>query len=104
MGLFGFALVLINAGIQAGPSISPYFERFSVPYGRGGNIVNVILVDFRGFDTLGEMTVLAIAAVGGFALLRAPGMAALQRKLARRLSRNDAVESDASTEPEEASH
>lgn len=87
MGLFGFTLVLLNAGVQVAPSISPYFERFAVPYGKGGNIVNVILVDFRGYDTLGEMTVLAIAAVGGFALLRAPGMAALQRKFMRRLSR-----------------
>jgi hypothetical protein len=39
--------------------------------GHGGNIVNVILVDFRGFDTLGEITVLAIAAVGGYSVLRA---------------------------------
>ncbi|MEZ4674654.1 MAG: hydrogen gas-evolving membrane-bound hydrogenase subunit E [Caldilineaceae bacterium] len=37
----------------------------------GANIVNVILVDFRGFDTMGEITVLAIAAVSGYALLRA---------------------------------
>lgn len=87
MGLFGFTLVVLNAGVQVAPSISPYFERFAVPYGKGGNIVNVILVDFRGYDTLGEMTVLAIAAVGGFALLRAPGMAALQRKFLRRLNR-----------------
>jgi multicomponent Na+:H+ antiporter subunit A len=90
MGLFGFTLVLLNAGIQVAPTISPYFSRFSVAYGKGGNIVNVILVDFRGYDTLGEMTVLAIAAIGGFALLRAPGMAALQRRLVRRLARNGA--------------
>jgi multisubunit Na+/H+ antiporter MnhB subunit len=32
--------------------------------------VNVILVDFRGFDTLGEISVLAIAAVGVFSLIR----------------------------------
>jgi hypothetical protein len=37
----------------------------------GGNVVNVILVDFRGFDTLGEITVLTIAAIGGYGLLRA---------------------------------
>jgi multicomponent K+:H+ antiporter subunit A len=40
-----------------------------VPGGGGTNVVNVILVDFRGFDTLGEITVLAIAAVGIYALL-----------------------------------
>ncbi len=75
-----------------------------MPDGKGGNIVNVILVDFRGYDTLGEMTVLAIAAVGGFALLRAPGMAALSRKLARRISRNAPTASETATKPEEASH
>ncbi len=92
MGLFGFTLVLLNAGIQVAPPISTYFERFSVPDGKGGNIVNVILVDFRAYDTLGEMVVLAIAAAGGFALLRAPGMAALQRRLMRRLSRTGVPE------------
>ncbi len=33
-------------------------------------MVNVILVDFRGFDTFGEITVLGIAAMGIYALLR----------------------------------
>jgi multicomponent K+:H+ antiporter subunit A len=37
--------------------------------GGGTNVVNVILVDFRGFDTLGEVTVLAVAALGAHALL-----------------------------------
>jgi len=39
------------------------------PGGGGTNIVNVILVDFRGFDTLGEITVLGIAAVGIYVML-----------------------------------
>ncbi|WP_298190305.1 monovalent cation/H+ antiporter subunit A [uncultured Pseudomonas sp.] len=50
-------------------SISAFFLENSVPGGGGANVVNVILVDFRGFDTMGEGTVLAIAAVGIFALL-----------------------------------
>lgn len=50
-------------------SISGFFLENSVPGGGGTNVVNVILVDFRGFDTLGEISVLAIAAVGIFALL-----------------------------------
>ena len=50
-------------------SISGFFLENSVPGGGGTNVVNVILVDFRGFDTLGEITVLAIAAIGIFALL-----------------------------------
>ncbi|MFO7570879.1 MAG: hydrogen gas-evolving membrane-bound hydrogenase subunit E, partial [Smithellaceae bacterium] len=37
--------------------------------GGGANVVNVILVDFRGFDTMGEITVLAIAAVAIYALI-----------------------------------
>ncbi|MCZ4314124.1 monovalent cation/H+ antiporter subunit A [Comamonadaceae bacterium G21597-S1] len=50
-------------------SISWYFLENSVPKGGGSNAVNVILVDFRGYDTFGEITVLGIAAVGVLALL-----------------------------------
>jgi multicomponent K+:H+ antiporter subunit A len=52
-----------------GPSVSAEHVARSVPGGGGTNVVNVILVDFRGFDTYGEITVLAIAALGIFALL-----------------------------------
>jgi multicomponent K+:H+ antiporter subunit A len=51
-------------------TISGYHLENSLPGGGGANVVNVILVDFRGFDTLGEATVLAIAAFAIFALLR----------------------------------
>ena len=50
-------------------SISWYFLDQSLPGGGGTNMVNVILVDFRGYDTFGEITVLGIAAVGVLALL-----------------------------------
>jgi multicomponent K+:H+ antiporter subunit A len=50
-------------------SIADFFLANSVPGGGGTNVVNVILVDFRGFDTLGEITVLAIAAIGIYVLL-----------------------------------
>jgi multicomponent K+:H+ antiporter subunit A len=50
-------------------SISNFFLENSKTGGGGTNVVNVILVDFRGFDTLGEITVLAIAALGIFKLL-----------------------------------
>jgi multicomponent K+:H+ antiporter subunit A len=50
-------------------SISDYFIANSVPGGGGANVVNVILVDFRGYDTYGEITVIAIAALGVAALL-----------------------------------
>jgi multicomponent Na+:H+ antiporter subunit A len=42
----------------------------SVPEGFGRNVVNVILVDFRALDTLGEILVLGIAAIGVYTLLR----------------------------------
>ncbi|HQZ07433.1 MAG TPA: monovalent cation/H+ antiporter subunit A [Burkholderiaceae bacterium] len=50
-------------------SISWYFLENTLPKGGGANAVNVILVDFRGYDTFGEITVLGIAAVGVLALL-----------------------------------
>jgi multicomponent K+:H+ antiporter subunit A len=51
-------------------SISPFFLRRSLPEGGGANVVNIMLVDFRGFDTLGEITVLGAVALTVFALLR----------------------------------
>lgn len=50
-------------------SISQYYIDNSLPGGGGKNVVNVILVDFRGFDTFGEIMVLGIAALSIFALL-----------------------------------
>ncbi len=50
--------------------ISEFFLANSVPGGGGTNVVNVILVDFRGTDTLGEIVVLALAGLGIFALLK----------------------------------
>jgi multicomponent K+:H+ antiporter subunit A len=50
--------------------ISPFFIEHTRPLGEGLNVVNVILVDFRGFDTFGEITVLGIVALSVFALLR----------------------------------
>lgn len=70
VGGVGFFLTLISAAPSYSPSISPFFSLNSAPAAHGGNIVNVILVDFRGFDTMGEITVLALAAIGGYALLR----------------------------------
>ncbi|WP_018410604.1 monovalent cation/H+ antiporter subunit A [Methyloversatilis thermotolerans] len=50
-------------------SISWFFLDKSLAEGGGTNVVNVILVDFRGYDTFGEITVLGIAAIGVLALL-----------------------------------
>ncbi|MGB3072066.1 MAG: monovalent cation/H+ antiporter subunit A [Ottowia sp.] len=51
-------------------SISPFFIDRALPEGGGTNVVNVMLVDFRGFDTMGEITVLGIVALTVYALLR----------------------------------
>jgi len=51
-------------------SISPFFLERALPEGGGSNVVNVMLVDFRGFDTLGEITVLGVVALTVYALLR----------------------------------
>lgn len=66
-------------------SISWYFLQESLPKGGGTNVVNVILVDFRGYDTMGEITVLGIAAIGVLALMdgmrtRRPGADAQGRQ------------------------
>ena len=62
-------------------TISAYHIEQSKPGGGGTNVVNVILVDFRGYDTFGEIIVLAIAALTIFALLDS----ALHGAAARRL-------------------
>ncbi|KYF61852.1 cation:proton antiporter [Sorangium cellulosum] len=51
-------------------SISPFFLARALPEGGGANVVNVMLVDFRAFDTLGEITVLGAVALTVYALLR----------------------------------
>ena len=52
------------------PSLSDYFGQYSYLEAFGKNVVNVILVDFRALDTLGEITVLSAAAIGVYALLK----------------------------------
>ena len=70
-GVSGIGTGLLAWAVLTRPysTIGDYFLTNSVSGGGGTNVVNVILVDFRGFDTLGEITVLAIAAVGIYNLL-----------------------------------
>ena len=70
----GIGLLALFVMTHPGETISAFFIENSVPGGGGKNVVNVILVDFRGFDTLGEITVLAIAAAGIYALLENLGL------------------------------
>jgi multicomponent Na+:H+ antiporter subunit A len=63
-------LLLIANSATLYPSIASYFLEQSLRLGGGRNVVNVIVVDFRGYDTMGEITVLTIAAVGVYALIK----------------------------------
>ena len=65
------ALILAVNHRELDRSLTEYFEANSYIAAHGRNIVNVILVDFRSLDTLGEITVVAIAGLAGYALIRA---------------------------------
>ncbi len=62
-------LSVLGGGLDR--ELTAYFEETSAPEAYGRNIVNVILVDFRGFDTMGEIAVVVIAGVAAIAALRA---------------------------------
>ncbi len=66
MTTLSYALLTRSAPL----SIAPFFLAQALPAGGGHNVVNVILVDFRAFDTLGEITVLGIVGLTVYALLR----------------------------------
>ncbi|MBI5446029.1 MAG: putative monovalent cation/H+ antiporter subunit A [Deltaproteobacteria bacterium] len=63
-------LVLLTVSRTLEPHVSAYYLAQSLPAGHGRNVVNVILVDFRALDTLGEITVLAVAALGVHGLVK----------------------------------
>jgi multicomponent Na+:H+ antiporter subunit A len=63
-------LVLYIGASGTTSRLSSFFVDAAPALGHGRNVVNVILVDFRGFDTLGEITVLVTVALGVSALLR----------------------------------
>jgi len=72
-GAFMGTLALVAESHQIAPSISGFFLENSYTQAQGKNIVNVILVDFRALDTLGEITVLAIAGLSIAALIQLTG-------------------------------
>jgi multicomponent Na+:H+ antiporter subunit A len=63
-------LILTALAESHGSSLYDFFVNNSLSAAKGRNIVNVILVDFRGLDTLGEVTVLTVAGIGVFSLLK----------------------------------
>ena len=70
IGTFIGTLVLSISTMDTAARLREYFVQFGPTLGHGRNIVNVILVDFRAFDTMAEITVLATAAIGVRALMR----------------------------------
>jgi len=75
--VLGLAATAALLAVVAGPfdeRVSDYFREFSVSHANGRNLVNVIIVDFRALDTLGEITVLVLAALAAGAVIagRAP--------------------------------
>ncbi|HEU4842587.1 MAG TPA: hydrogen gas-evolving membrane-bound hydrogenase subunit E [Ilumatobacteraceae bacterium] len=66
-----FVFTLAVGGIQPETDVADVMVAQAYPEGEGRNVVNVILVDIRGFDTLGEITVLTAVAIGTVALARA---------------------------------
>jgi multicomponent K+:H+ antiporter subunit A len=80
-GLAAIAYVIMTR--PRSPGLAEYFLANALPEAGGRNVVNVILVDFRGFDTLGEITVVGVVALAVYKLLRrfrpAPESMALPR-------------------------
>ncbi len=72
-GAFGTLIALITLQALVSPAskdISMFYARNAYILAKGKNVVNVILVDFRGFDTLVEIIVLSIAGIGVYGLLK----------------------------------
>lgn len=72
-GSAGLLMTTITLAVLTAPGesrLERYFAESSYTLANGLNVVNVILVDFRGVDTMGEITVLAMAAIGIYALIR----------------------------------
>ncbi|MEM9513251.1 MAG: hydrogen gas-evolving membrane-bound hydrogenase subunit E [Actinomycetota bacterium] len=71
VGIFIFAIVASESRDDVPqPSMSEEMVDAALPEGKGHNVVNIILVDFRGWDTMGEISVLVVAAVGAVSLAR----------------------------------
>jgi multicomponent Na+:H+ antiporter subunit A len=69
-GILVTTLMLTVLSSPLDRSLTDFFEKNSYLAAHGKNIVNVILVDFRSFDTLGEIIVVAAAGIAGYALIR----------------------------------
>jgi multicomponent Na+:H+ antiporter subunit A len=81
VGLMAALVFLSVLSLPFDARLSDYFRQTSIPEAHGHNLVNVIIVDFRALDTLGEISVLGLAAIAAAAVL-----AGLRRRAMRALS------------------
>ncbi len=72
--------------------VSEYLAGNSYTEALGHNVVNVILVDFRGIDTMGEITVLTIAALGVYVLMRMPRRIAHEKEPEEEAEENETAD------------
>lgn len=70
VGLLAFTVSILGQGTKYFDTIAWYYNENSLKLAGGNNIVNVTLVDFRGFDTMGEITVLSLAAIGVYIMIK----------------------------------
>lgn len=92
VGIAALAFAMLSRPANKG--ISEFLVEKALPLGGGSNVVNVILVDFRGFDTFGEITVLGIVALSVYALLRRfrPPVETVAVPLTRRQNQRSALD------------
>lgn len=69
-GVMITALMIATASLPLDPTLADYFLAHSVPDAHGHNVVNVIIVDFRGLDTLGEISVVMLTALAAWPLIK----------------------------------
>lgn len=70
--VFGIIMTLVLIAVQSydlDPTLKNFYLEQSAPLAHGENVVNVMLVDFRAFDTFGEIVVLCMTAIGVVALI-----------------------------------
>ncbi|MEC1443303.1 Na+/H+ antiporter subunit A [Bacillus subtilis] len=70
VGIIVTLLGIASSSQRTKDTIASFFVKHSHDLGGGDNVVNVILVDFRGFDTMFEITVLTIAALGIYSMIK----------------------------------
>jgi len=79
VGVVAAAMAFVAVGGRQAVPVSVDFPDLAVSYGGGDNVVNVILVDIRAWDTMGEISVLVVAATGVASLIFRRSGALLRR-------------------------